>query len=1314
MSSVTSNLYKMDDDSSQLAAFKPNHYDDPFLSHPPNNDEQLIPIWDAHHLCADSTPDTHNTQQHLLHHPPVANPTKGLSPYDAYSRSGNPSGRSSPSFLSPESNAENGQSDLSNYSSPALENQLFGDDQSHLTMNSSEWEQLYLVSGVLDDAPPPPGKHGQHGDPGGQANRYSRENHLLSPVLTNTPSPTIFSQQPSGDLPANHDSHDATISPTSIISERQIEVPALRLPARATTPSSNPSETDSQSYPDHPPSPRVKISSYSRGDTPSRGDDTLSRQSKRRSTSSTYLAPEDSASDEAKDEENNGVDDRRGGTGASSSSPTLRAADGSWIRNPSTGLGGLDPSSRTKEHVPNLREITAQRELEEKNAVVQHWLFVSDASSEIEDNNLSGFRPQKKWRFTRRRRARSTGDSPAALRGGTSKHEFDDSTIPGPGVLIDEESETDDDDDSHTSDSSPPRSPSAIDSNGPRDSEDGYFPPMDNASISNEEPLPRQFIRARPWKDSPRNQRFGDMREQPFTSNAAIFRFLRRADNIETASRRATWGTLDVTEADVESILGNNSRFNSMRISDDSVREKFFKRSNILGHASKFLPKRSHSGAKRKHSLSTEQIQPSAESLETLKSSSGSSGLPQRKPSFTRRSKTPSNTGSALLEIGRQIASVGVGGPVELQPAKPTGPWNSLMKRSRSRSDVLKGLGSPNSGKFIPLMTASGGPPAPTVSSPSDEKSFASNVPAEQAPVKCDENDHDNDEDEEEVTDDKGIVMDFPVRVDLIVPTLEGFKTHVQQLNPRLEPALVERVGQEQLRRYKKLVELRLKHSQAVNRHGCTSGKHCFGQGGNATILPPRASPKDADSTFAPVQSATAGAANDDTNGAGDGAVTAALFPPGVPLPPVKRLPAEFECSLCFKVKKFQKPSDWTKHVHEDIQPFTCTFPECPEPKSFKRKADWVRHESERHRHLEWWACSLPDCTHVCHRKDNFVQHLVREHKMPEPKVKGGKGRVAKISKATLNAADDNSYGPDVEKVWDLVEKCRHVTTKQATEEACRFCGNVCNSWKKLTVHMAKHMEQIAMPVLNLVEQRTISPSTILSPVDDPGLSSTLTTPVDAYPGPIGGPRRLSSHSQRGRGKGRNGQPIVCGTAALLTEAFSIQQPPASAQQLQMYDALPTVPSNGPQPYSMPASPYALQPSFSQGNSPSLPGQSYRGAPQVQRHYGTGNMATYPPPFNAPPRPPGALEATDISELPYNMEVPGSAMGIGGGPIYASPIEHLPYGDALRPGGMEQGTLVEPKLYNTGAGGGTGYPMEPSGPAQGFAYAHAAGGPHPY
>ena len=297
----------------------------------------------------------------------------------------------------------------------------------------------------------------------------------------------------------------------------------------------------------------------------------------------------------------------------------------------------------------------------------------------------------------------------------------------------------------------------------------------------------------------------------------------------------------------------------------------------------------------------------------------------------------------------------------------------SVIKRSRSRSDIGRSPG------LAELMTQHGGPPMPMLASPLADTEVTK--PSAQPSPAGDDDDDDHDP----------VTMDLTVRTDPIIPTYEGFRTNARQLNPRLHDFMVERITQEQMRRYKRLLEFKVKHLNAVQNKKCPSGSFCTDLGGEAKLLPPRTGAKEADTPFIGFQIAIPGGSDDDGENMVEGNIAAAAFPSGVPLPPVKRLPAEFECPLCFKVKKFYKPSDWTKHVHEDVQPFTCTFPNCGEPKSFKRKADWVRHENERHRQLENWKCEKSDCNHVCYRKDNFVQHLVREHKIAEPRQRTGR-----------------------------------------------------------------------------------------------------------------------------------------------------------------------------------------------------------------------------------------------------------------------------------------------------------------------------------
>ncbi|KAM5375761.1 hypothetical protein ACJZ2D_005817 [Fusarium nematophilum] len=328
---------------------------------------------------------------------------------------------------------------------------------------------------------------------------------------------------------------------------------------------------------------------------------------------------------------------------------------------------------------------------------------------------------------------------------------------------------------------------------------------------------------------------------------------------------------------------------------------------------------------------------------------------------------------------------------------------------------------------------------------------------------------------------------------------MESFQQHIIDLNPDLACTnnyLVDRIAYQQVQRYKALLKNKVQHlGLGAN---CPSGVLCIAMGGSATLLDQNNSPQDLDPLSSP---------NDEDDGTPiEGAINNESFPQDIPMPPTSRLPAEFECQLCYSSKKFQKPSDWTKHVHEDVQPFTCTWDKCREPKMFKRKADWVRHENEGHRHLEWWTCDVEACHHQCYRRDNFLQHLVREHKFPEPKVK-------------TKAAVKKAGGAD--PTWQKVEQCHRETSKRPQDEACRFCSKTFPTWKKLTVHLAKHMEQVSLPVLRLVDAKAseLKADTVISPVQDPPPRPMLPTPVTqtspAVQFPVVGQQQMTPNPQQ-------------------------------------------------------------------------------------------------------------------------------------------------------------------------------------------------------
>ncbi|KAJ5082028.1 hypothetical protein N7532_011071 [Penicillium argentinense] len=807
-------------------------------------------------------------------------------------------------------------------------------------------------------------------------------------------------------------------------------------------------------------SPTVTVEYFGRGDSP-KGEGLV--YERRASYSSNHLSVNDGQDEEYEDDHRSVV----------SSQSVGRKFDSNW-----TGQGGLDPLSRGSEFVPSPNDLKCEREREQKIDDINRWSeHVSEAGSDVgDDPDRLSRRQQPNGRV----RARSTGDRPLqqedyfSLGLGAADH-----AVPGPRLMV---HETSDDEYSETSEST-------ADVNDP-DRYNQTIPEMPYTSSPDED-----GVHIHPWQDAPRDP-IRTEQMQPGTSSAAMTIFERRAKDLETASLAATIG---------DSIFG----FERMSLYDEPRKTEKRPRSNSI--------------FKRAHQQASNMLKRQASDLSlattnshngpqegTQRKDSGGSGRHRLSLTANRHFRSPSLS-NALLSMSGQLAAVG--GSHSVQAVSPTpepspgrnslnqgrnslnGGRNSLQiqaKRGRSRSEVPR----PHTPGLMDLMTTHGGPPVASITRYQNQEPSTGRSPASAVP----EPDSVGADDGEDVdVDDKGIVMQFPPVTSLPVPTYEGFKTQIMQLNPRLEPALLHRFALSQVQRFKTLVELQQKHATAVANRTCKSGQFCTALGGKPALLYQQKTPANSEAGQTQFRVTDYSQGGDQTYVVGDGAIAAAQFPPGVPLPPVSGLPAQFECPICFQVKKFQKPSDWTKHVHEDIQPFTCSFPECTDPKSFKRKADWVRHESERHRQLEWWTCSFPDCPHTCFRRHNFVQHLVREHKMIEPKGKKPKG--------SAESAQDQEF-------WRLVEHCYGCKPDETpSKEPCRFCGNVCNSWKRLTVHLGKHMEQLAMPVLELAKQHTagipvgpVASNPSQTQTQTPGSQSRHSALLDAAPAPAHDP----------------------------------------------------------------------------------------------------------------------------------------------------------------------------------------------------------------
>jgi hypothetical protein len=962
--------------------------------------------------------------------------------------------------ISPSHSSDLNQHDLSNYTTPNFNGQYLDESFSNLNFAEDQSTSAFppyqadvdmslLTSGTLNT-------YNAQTLMSTNNEMYGFQNQLISPSITNHSSPAIGNENSTFPAMQFVGESQTSFTPPNLASQTQHTIPRKPLQSPPLTNSPGPMSLASpRPLQRHMTSPIVRVENYSREESPSHSDNSqgMSRRSLSSRRSGNHLSPypqNDSSDEEDLSEQGHVRTVYRG---------PERNGDGSWLGTGGQGQAGLSPNDRqamSNALVPSLDEIAERRARMEKKLEVQDWLTKSEVGSEAGDVGPSSnyLKPH-----AGRRRAKSQNDANRqALQGTFALGVRTDLDNFSP-RYINEQSEygDDDDEDEDYQSNSPPASVNIQTDQA----EESYFP-------ATREPSPDSDAIVQPWMDVPTQSPPITSHYQPPTSNAAMMRFRQRAKDVESASLAATVGSRRLSEPDLASIRGSPGIARLIepepRKSEDRQRRPSFLR-NIRRTPSNLLKRKGSMPVQQSSDMDSDQPKdPEFEKPKRI----GSWGRP-KSPRVNTNLSDKSKDGAPSSSLGLSATS---------------GPWyqnaKNVIKRSRSRSDIGRSRG--DSGKsfgLAELMTQHGGPPMPMLASPlADTEATKQSVQPSPAA--------DDDDDEQEA-----ITMDLKVRTDPIIPNQEGFRTHARQLNPRLADFMVERVAQEQIRRYKRLLEFRVKHINVVQNKNCASKDFCTELGGESKQLPPKAGNKDPDAPFIGFQITAPGEEDDDEELPPEGTVVAAQFPTGVPLPPVKRLPAEFECPLCFKVKKFYKPSDWTKHVHEDVQPFTCTFPNCQEPKSFKRKADWVRHENERHRQLENWTCTITDCNHTCFRKDNFVQHLVREHKIAEPKQRTGRASNKDPLASSDSGMQDNretgrqsaNYQPD--DIWAIVERCRRDTTKQPKDEPCRFCGNICNSWKKLTVHLAKHMEQISMPILPLVEQKILNADTIISPVQE-------------------------------------------------------------------------------------------------------------------------------------------------------------------------------------------------------------------------------------
>lgn len=442
------------------------------------------------------------------------------------------------------------------------------------------------------------------------------------------------------------------------------------------------------------------------------------------------------------------------------------------------------------------------------------------------------------------------------------------------------------------------------------------------------------------WTDAPAIHRIirGDAeRSQPESSRAAMESFEQMCQETGSVlSRAATWGTRRRSLPSMEDMEGITSGNFLKKLT--ITRER---RPSILFKVRDLARRPSVSQLLKRHrSIPEDEVSSEAES-QNRRESRDTLAPPRRTTSWGKKQQMPS-LNTALVSMATGAAAIGTtharSGSIS-HTTSPRSPFNlgvkhSVLRRPRSKSELPKGGdgGEDSHPNLVGMWKKSGGPPVAQLSKGASAPDL--------------EDDEDEDDDGYyEVGDSRTGNSDI---VEDITPNMAGFRQQVLQMNPKLAEQntyLVDRIAHQQVVRYKALLSCRLKHMQQTASRVCPSGHMCIASGGSAVPLDVKGDSRGMDPLSTTFDEGSDGDATPP-----EGAITAESFPPDIPMPPTSALPAEFECQLCYLTKKFNKPSDWTKHVHEDVQPFTCTWDRCRDPKIFKRKADWVRHENEGHR----------------------------------------------------------------------------------------------------------------------------------------------------------------------------------------------------------------------------------------------------------------------------------------------------------------------------------------------------------------------------
>ena len=158
-----------------------------------------------------------------------------------------------------------------------------------------------------------------------------------------------------------------------------------------------------------------------------------------------------------------------------------------------------------------------------------------------------------------------------------------------------------------------------------------------------------------------------------------------------------------------------------------------------------------------------------------------------------------------------------------------------------------------------------------------------------------------------------------------------------------------------------------------------------------------------------------------------------------IPKPPVPLQPGStFDCPFCGQEITFGAKNatddDWALHVFMDLEPYQCTFDNCLRAhKTFGVQDDWFCHELDNHRLCKVWYCQ--SCDYEVGEKEDIELHLSEKHKEA--------------------VARDN--------LSTMATLCERYSDKALIDQFCPFCGISKLPSEALKLHIADHLEQLAL-----------------------------------------------------------------------------------------------------------------------------------------------------------------------------------------------------------------------------------------------------------